>query len=278
MRKDSFTGAHVTRIGRFEAAAGGTIFLDEIGDMPLVMQAKLLRVLQERSFERVGGNKPIKADVRVIAATHKNLANCIHDGSFREDLYYRLNVFPIEVPALRTRREDIPLLIQHFIEQYRALAGGTSTLSAINLSKEVFELLENYTWPGNVRELANLIERLIILSSGRTVEIADLPEQYYKKSVEATVASETLGTSSSLAETSRREDKNFTVFTAPEIPESGFDLKEFLSELEYRYIHRALTEYSGVVAHAAKRLGLRRTTLVEKMRKYGIGRGIITKE
>ncbi len=140
--KGSFTGAHITRQGRFEAAHGGTIFLDEIGDMPLVMQAKLLRVLQERNFERVGGNKPIHADVRVIAATHKNLLNCIKEGTFREDLYYRLNVFPIEIPPLRSRREDISILISYFLDQF-CLQNNTHMAEALRQFEALLPNAEN---------------------------------------------------------------------------------------------------------------------------------------
>lgn len=262
--KGSFTGAHITRQGRFEAAHGGTIFLDEIGDMPLVMQAKLLRVLQERNFERVGGNKPIHADVRVIAATHKNLLNCIKEGTFREDLYYRLNVFPIEIPPLRSRREDISILISYFLDQF-CLQNNTH----IQLAAETLAFLENYEWPGNVRELANLIERLVILYPNQSVHVQDLPEQFFRDFRESE--------KQSIHSNSKWCDKNQTIMTAVNLPKQGFDLKDYLAQLEFSYIHQALTENSGVVSHAAKLLGLRRTTLVEKMKKYGIGRGIITK-
>lgn len=255
--KGSFTGAHITRQGRFETAAQGTLFLDEIGDMPLVMQAKLLRVLQERIFERVGGNKSIKADVRVIAATHKNLAQCIQEGTFREDLYYRLNVFPIHIPSLKTRREDIPLLIQYFMEQYHSHTG-----SLMYLTREAIQFLENYDWPGNVRELANLVERLVITYANMVVDIQDLPEQFFQDHEQSS---------------SKRNDKNLTIFTASDLPKDDFDLKELLTQLEYTYINQALTENRGIVSRAAKRLGLRRTTLVEKMKKYGIGRNIAAK-
>lgn len=250
--KGAFTGAYLSRQGRFEMASGGTLFLDEIGDMPLAMQAKLLRVLQERSFERVGSNKSIKSDVRIIAATHKDLEDSIHDGSFREDLYYRLNVFPIEIPPLRERKEDIQVLIQHFIQLHRE-----ETNHFIELTLDSIQLLENYDWPGNVRELSNLIERLTILFFGKTVEASDLPEQFLRASI-------------------RRNDKNLMVLSTPEFSEakSRFDLKEHLAQLEFNFINRALNESNGIVARAAKKLGIRRTTLVEKMKKYGIGREI----
>lgn len=249
--KGAFTGAVISRQGRFELAAGGTLFLDEIGDMPLSMQAKLLRVLQERSFERVGGNKPIKADVRIIAATHKNLEECLVQGSFREDLYYRLNVFPIEIPALRERREDIRTLIQHFIDLHREENG-----ILIELTEEALHFLEQYEWPGNVRELSNLVERLCVLSTGKALTLQDLPEHFFRQM-------------------SRRNDKNLTILTAAQlVQEKHFDLKEHLSQLELDLITQALNDCAGVVARAAKRLGLRRTTLVEKMKKYGIGREV----
>lgn len=246
--KGSFTGAIGTRQGRFELAKHGTLFLDEIGDMPLMMQAKLLRVLQEKSFERVGGNISIKTDVRIISATHKNLIDCIRLKEFREDLYYRLNVFPIEIPPLRSRKEDVSVLIKHFAH-------------SLEFTRDALEFLINYEWPGNVRELANVMERLMILYVGKTVDYSDLSCQYFQNKIQPL----------------KRDDKALTVMTAKELPAAGFDLKEYLAHLEYAYIYHALNEYHGVVSHAAKRLGLRRTTLVEKMKKYGLGRGIITK-
>lgn len=255
--KGAFTGATGTRHGRFELAAGGTLFLDEIGDMPLVMQAKLLRVLQERSFERVGGNKPIKADVRIITATHKNLADSIISGAFREDLYYRLNVFPIQIPPLRDRREDIISLIENFIEQ---MAGPEK--NTIHLTETAINFLKDYDWPGNVRELSNLIERLMLLYANQIVDVCDLSENFFQKRIQP----------------SRRDDKELTIMAVKDLPLEGFDLKDYLAKLEYAYIYHALDENHGVVSHAAKRLGLRRTTLVEKMRKYKIGRAIITRD
>lgn len=255
--KGAFTGATGTRQGRFELAHGGTLFLDEIGDMPLVMQAKLLRVLQERSFERVGGNKPIKACVRVITATHKDLLASIQSNEFREDLYYRLNVFPIEIKPLRERRDDVPILIQHFMQQFQQ-----ESIHKIGLTRNAMEFLENYDWPGNVRELANLIERLMILFSGKTVDVSDLSEHYFHKRTQIL----------------KRDDKELTIMTVKDLPTEGFDLKEYLAKLEYSYIYQALNDNRGIVSQAAKRLGLRRTTLVEKMRKFGIGRGIVTRD
>lgn len=247
--KGAFTGAYTTRQGRFEVASGGTLFLDEIGDMPLSMQAKLLRVLQERVFERVGGNKSIHADVRIIAATHKDLQNCIQMGTFREDLYYRLNIFPIRLPALRERKEDIPLLIEHFIEKYRVEMG-----QGIEVAKDALEFLENYAWPGNIRELENLIDRLMIVSNGKKITLENLPEHFLKPCI--------IG------------EAKLNIISQPIFsqPNQHFDLKGHLAQLELDLINQALQESGGVVARAAKRLGLRRTTLVEKMRKYRIGR------
>lgn len=261
--KGAFTGAYIARQGRFELAAGGTLFLDEIGDMPLSMQAKLLRVLQEKSFERVGSNKSIKADVRIMAATHKNLEGSLLEGSFREDLYYRLNVFPIEIPPLRERRDDIGSLINHFIHKFQK---GSN--SSIELQAEALQLLENYEWPGNVRELSNLIERLMILFSGRNISAADLSGQFARPMS---------------GRSNPRLDKNFGQVTTPDFNHAAasfvsndkrFNLKDHLAQLELSFINKALTDSHGIVARAAKRLGLRRTTLVEKMKKYGIGREI----
>jgi sigma-54 specific flagellar transcriptional regulator A len=250
--KGAFTGAYTMRQGRFEMAAGGTLFLDEIGDMPISMQAKLLRVLQERTFERVGGNKLIKAEVRIIAATHKDLPLCIEKGTFREDLYYRLNVFPIHIPALRERKEDIAALIHYFIEKYRNETG-----CFLEISEDTLNFLVEYEWPGNVRELSNLIERLVIVSAGKTVTLENLPEHLLRPTQPQIYNNSGLSTKSTRA----KIDKNF-------------DLKEHLAQVELELITEALAESGGVVARAAKRLGLRRTTLVEKMKKYQIGRAL----
>jgi sigma-54 specific flagellar transcriptional regulator A len=253
--KGAFTGAVVTRQGKFELAAGGTLFLDEIGDMPMSMQAKLLRVLQERTFERVGSSKPIQANVRILAATHKNLEACIAEGTFREDLYYRLNVFPIEIPPLRERIEDISLLMGHFIEKHKKETGNF-----ITLSPETITFLEQYNWPGNIRELCNLVERLLILYPGKCVSVDDLPAQLFRQPL--------------------KHEKNLTTPMISELvnEDRQFDLKEHLEKVERSFILDALDNCGGVVARAAKRLGLRRTTLVEKIRKYGIGRNNEDKE
>lgn len=254
--KGAFTGAITARQGRFEIAEGGTLFLDEIGDMSQSMQVKLLRVLQERIFERVGSNKPIKADVRIIAATHVNLEQAIEDGGFREDLFYRLNVFPIETPPLRDRIEDLPLLINDLTERLEHEGNGS-----IHLTPATIQSLSQYNWPGNVRELANLIERLSILYPNGNVNVSDLPEKYQSEAVIE-------DTDSGDYPSGSPEDNGIM----PRLPHGGIDLKEHLTTLEYSMIKQALDESNWVVAHAAKRLQLGRTTLVEKMRKYNLQR------
>ena len=252
--KGAFTGAITARQGRFEMAQGGTLFLDEIGDMSLPMQVKLLRVLQERTFERVGSNKSINADVRIIAATHVNLEAAIIAGKFREDLYYRLNVFPIDTPPLRDRAGDLPLLINDLIERLEHDGHGS-----VRLTQSAVESLMTYSWPGNVRELANLIERLSILYPDGVVDVQDLPEKYQSEEVITRPS----------AEGDRQVD---TKLKTPRLPKGQIDLKEHISIIEYELIKQSLEEANWVVAHAAKRLTMGRTTLVEKMRKLGIQR------
>jgi sigma-54 specific flagellar transcriptional regulator A len=264
--KGAFTGAISARQGRFELAEGGTLFLDEIGDMSLHMQVKLLRVLQERTFERVGSNKTITADVRIIAATHRNLEEAIRDGRFREDLYYRLNVFPIEMPPLRDRIEDIPLLINELVTRLEHEKRGTTRLTA-----PAVLVLCQYGWPGNVRELANLIERLVIMYPYGLVDIQDLPGKFREAEGEVPLANIELPDSAPPVAISDYS-------TLPRLPREGLDLKEHLARLEYSLIKQALDEAGGVVAHAAQRLRLRRTTLVEKLRKYGLQRADETTE
>ncbi|NQY25780.1 MAG: sigma-54-dependent Fis family transcriptional regulator [Piscirickettsiaceae bacterium] len=276
--KGSFTGAITTRKGRFEMAEGGTLFLDEIGDMPLPMQVKLLRVLQERTYERIGSNKTLKANVRVIAATHRNLETHIAEGHFREDLFYRLNVFPIDIPALRERPEDIPLLINELITRIEHENRGT-----VRLTPAAIASLCQCHWQGNVRELANVIERLVILFPYGTVDFDDLPEKFQIEGGElpelvTEVIQETPGLKKVKEVTQKvavekAVEARPSVHTEPEsFPEEGLDLKEHLANLEYLLIKQALEEADGVVAHAANKLKMRRTTLVEKMRKYGIQR------
>ncbi len=251
--KGAFTGALSARQGRFELAEGGTLFLDEIGDMPLPMQVKILRVLQEQTFARVGSNKIVECNVRIIAATHRNLEEEIRQGRFREDLFYRLNVFPIIIPALRDRVEDIADLVADLIARMQH-----EGRQPVRLSRLAMKVLEQYNWPGNVRELANLIERLGILYPGGSVDVDDLPEKFRLPV---------------LAEASIQKLSNERVDVKPELallPEAGLDLKQHLSDTECALIRQALRDCNGVVKHAADRLQIRRTTLVEKMRKYNL--------
>jgi sigma-54 specific flagellar transcriptional regulator A len=257
--KGAFTGAISARQGRFEMAEGGTLFLDEIGDMSMPMQVKLLRVLQERSFERVGSNKTIRCNVRIIAATHRNLEKAIQNGDFREDLYYRLNVFPIDMPPLRDRVEDIPVLVNDLIHRIENEKRGS-----VRLTPAAIAALSHYSWPGNVRELANLMERLAILHPYGVVDIADLPEKFRPTGG--------LVDTVHLPEVSVEGDTPDSTATAPRLPSDGLDLKAHLNTLEQSLIQQALDESDGIVAHAAKRLHMRRTTLVEKLRKYGLQR------
>jgi sigma-54 specific flagellar transcriptional regulator A len=262
--KGAFTGAISARAGRFELAKGGTLFLDEVGDMPLTMQVKLLRVLQERIFERIGGNSSLTADVRIIAATHKNLEDMIEVGSFREDLFYRLNVFPIEMPPLRERTEDIPLLINELVSRMEHEKRGSVRFNAAAIMS-----LCQHSWPGNVRELANLVERMAIMYPHGVVGISELPKKF--RYIE-----EEDGIQELREELSERAALLAPAVEAPmspnQLPSEGLDLREYLAELEQDLIQQALDEEDGVVARAAERLNIRRTTLVEKMRKYGMGR------
>ncbi len=271
--KGAFTGAISARKGRFEIAEGGTLFLDEIGDMPLDMQVKLLRVLQERSFERVGSHTPIATDVRVIAATHRNLEDMVLDGSFREDLFYRLNVFPIDIAPLRDRTDDIPLLIDGYI------SGLESEQSrSLRLSDSAVASLVRHHWPGNVRELFNLLERLAILYPDKLVQWSDLPEKFRPNEE---LFEEQLAESFDWQQQVRiNTDRGTTERGAMpsgsseriDLPAEGIDLKPHLAEIERRLMTQALVRSDWVVARAAKMLNLQRTTLVEKMRKFDIQR------
>lgn len=265
--KGAFTGALTARQGRFELADGGTLFLDEIGDMPMPMQVKLLRVLQERTFERVGSNKTIQCDVRIIAATHRKLEQEINEKRFREDLFYRLNVFPIEVPSLRDRAEDIPYLIKDLVGRMQAANRGT-----VKLTRNAISVLMQHNWPGNVRELSNLIERLAIIFPDATVDAGDLPEKFqgYDIPPDSHLNWQELDASvEEVPQVQSRSDKSAIPVPGAgvQLPEQGIDLKEYLNDLENELIRQALEECNGVVAHAAKLLNMRRTTLVEKLRK-----------
>ena len=240
--KGAFTGAVNDRTGRFELAEGGTLFLDEIGDMSLDMQVKLLRVLQERSFEKVGSNKTQRCDVRIVAATHRDLRKMVEEGDFREDLFYRLNVYPIEMPPLLKRASDLPQLISELFTRY----SGTGE-TELRVSQDALQVLASYQWPGNVRELGNLVERLAIIKPEGTIEVSDLPQKY-------------------LAEDNRVAGEPNMVSEAMQMTRAN--LKEHLSSVERELIGQAMTATGGVVAKAARLLGMRRTTLVEKLGKY----------
>ena len=253
--KGAFTGAYSARVGRFEAAENGTIFLDEIGDMSLPMQVKLLRVLQERVFERIGSNRSTPCNVRVIAATHRNLEEAIADKEFREDLFYRLNVFPIELPPLRDRAEDLPQLAESMLAE-RTERG----LPRISLTPGTLRVLKQYKWPGNIRELANLLERLCVLHPDESVDIRDLPGRY------------TAGVPLRSSDTAELADRR-SIATAPEdfeLPGESTSLKAYLEKVEVSLIQRALDDAEGVVADAARRLQIGRTTLSEKIKRYKI--------
>ncbi|MFG1499930.1 sigma-54 dependent transcriptional regulator [Halobacteriovorax sp. XZX-3] len=242
--KGAFTGAVSSRMGRFEAANGGSIFLDEIGDMPLLLQVKLLRVLQQREIERVGSSTTTPVDVRIITATHRNLEDSVQQGNFREDLYYRLNVIPIKIPALKDRREDIPLLISYFLSRFVSADGRND----IELDDETFEILMSYEWPGNVRELENLIERLVILRGGNKIRPQDLPPKI-------------------LALTNRSMIDTDDLVS---LPENGINLKDFMNEVEESLIKQALIKTNGNKNQASKLLQMNRTTLIEKMKKRNL--------
>lgn len=263
--KGAFTGAITSRAGRFELANGGTLFLDEIGDMSLPMQVKLLRVLQERTFERVGSNKTQSADVRIIAATHKNLESMIEVGAFREDLYYRLNVFPIEMAPLRERVEDIPLLMNELISRMEHEKRGS-----IRFNSGAIMSLCRHAWPGNVRELANMVERMAIMHPYGVIGVAELPKKFRYVDDEDENLVDTLFSDMEerVAINNSTQDFSATAMLPPE----GLDLKDYLGGLEQGLIQQALDDANGIVARAAERLRIRRTTLVEKMRKYGMSR------
>lgn len=252
--KGAFTGAISARRGRFDLAEGGTLFLDEIGDMSLPMQIKILRVLQERQFEPVGSNKTQYCDVRILAATHRDLEAAIAEGSFREDLFYRLNVFPIEIPPLRERSEDIPHLVNTLIQRLESEGRGT-----VRLTRQALKIMCSYSWPGNVRELANVIERLAILFPADVVDEDHLPNKILEKGVKVSAHSSS-------------EVSNEAAVSQVKLPPGGLDLKAHLSDIELILIQQALNEADGVVARAANLLRLRRTTLVEKLRRYDLQR------
>jgi len=238
--KGAFTHAIRTRLGRFELAHGGTVFLDEISEMSPMLQVKLLRVLQEKEFERIGGTKTISSDFRVVAATNRNLEQEVQAGRFREDLYYRLNVIPIEAPPLRERRQDIPLLVEHFVARFNRLRKKKIK----GVAEEVMGRFAGYAWPGNVRELENMLERMVILSGGEVLSMADLPERLLEAGDAAPA-------------------EQFE-----ELPGQGFFLNEVLADFERRLILQALVQTDWVKNRAAKLLNVNRTTLIEKMKRF----------
>jgi DNA-binding NtrC family response regulator len=253
--RGAFTGAVGTRQGRLEQANRGTLFLDEVGTMSPALQMKLLRVLQEREFERIGDSHSVKVDVRVIAATNSDLAKMVQQGEFREDLYYRLNVIPIQLPPLRNRKEDIPLLVQHFLQRFAAQRqGGFESRTpnpeprvTMSVSQQAMRRLMAYQWPGNVRQLENAIERAVALSGGRTqIEVTDLPTEIQSAS-------------------------EMPVSQDVALPADGFDLDAYVGNIERELIYRALEKSAGNKGRAAKLLSLKRTTLVEKLKRLERG-------
>jgi DNA-binding NtrC family response regulator len=239
--KGSFTGAERTRTGKFRSADGGTLFLDEIGDMPAGLQAKLLRTLQERTVQPIGATEEQPINVRVIAATHRNLEQLVREGLFREDLYYRLDVIPIELPPLRERREDIAQLAEHFRREFNARDGR----AVPGFSPEVLLRLTTHDWPGNVRQLENAVERLVLLAANRLITIEDLPPNLRGDVVDVSAGS-------------------------LDLPPTGVDLRMLLSQLEERFIDQALQRTGGNKNRAAELLGMNRTTLVEKLRRRNV--------
>jgi transcriptional regulator with GAF, ATPase, and Fis domain len=264
--KGAFTGAASSKIGRIEYADGGTLFLDEIGDMKPILQAKLLRVLQEREFEPVGGLKAVPVDVRVIAATHRNLEELVNRGEFREDLYYRLSVIPVVIPPLRERREDIPLLIDHFI---RELA-KTKKKPLLGFDLAAMQTLSNCNWRGNVRELENLVQHMTILHGGGTVSYTDLPEKY-RNGATAPGSSEPDATTASGGDVSLPEQlllfSSSTVVREEVWSDHGVDFNALVNDFETQLIVQALKTAKGNKKEAARILNLKRTTLLEKIKK-----------
>ncbi len=240
--KGAFTGAIKTRPGKFELAEGGTIFLDEIGDMSPALQVKLLRVIQEKQYDRVGGVKTMTADVRIIAATNQNLEHLVRERKFREDLYYRINVIPIYLPPLRERGLDIPILANHFLKKYNQLRKK----HVRRFSQEAIDALMNYSWPGNVRELENLVEMLVVMKEEGEIGVLDLPEKMRGVKIEKVYSSEEV------------------------LPEEGVDYNRLVYEFERNLLFRALNQCGGVKNKAAKLLRLNRTTLVEKLKRFGM--------
>lgn len=252
--RGSFTGAHARRIGRFEEANGGTLFLDEIGDMRFDMQVKLLRVLEDQLITRIGGSSPVKMDVRIISATHQDIATAVAENRFREDLHYRLAVLPIHVAPLAERQEDVPLLVEHF----QAILGGSSRA---HFSRAALDRLEQHRWPGNVRELRNVVERANVLFSGMMIgrkEVEDLLGSFDRSSARMEIEQVLPCPANDEPAAAQRSER------------SPINLKELLETMELERIQIALDMADGVVSEAARLLTLKRTTLIEKMRKYSL--------
>jgi sigma-54 specific flagellar transcriptional regulator A len=303
-RKGSFTGAMTDRIGRFELANGGTIFLDEIGDLSLDMQVKLLRVLQERSVDPVGGTKSVPVDVRVVAATHRDLEQEIVAGRFREDLYYRLNVLPLNTPALRQRSQDVPVLLAHFASHF-VQKGQTP----ITFAADFLNALQDYGWPGNVRELSNLVDRFSTLFSGQQLKMHTVPPSLLPKGLQV-IQAERLAASpadntdlpvvggavaienhSANADVmnpfanpapdqpldAHNEVEHIIMLAQglPSLPPEGLSLKDRLADIERDLIVQALQRTDGNVSQTARLLNLQRTTLIEKLNKYDLRQGTI---
>jgi transcriptional regulator with PAS, ATPase and Fis domain len=245
--KGAFTGAIRSRTGRFELAQGGTIFLDEIGDMSPSLQVKLLRVIQEKTFERVGGIKTIKADVRIISATNQDLEKAVEEKRFRDDLFYRVNVIPIYIPPLRKRKSEIPVLVDHFLKKFNNCNSSAIT----GFSSEAIQLFINYSWPGNVRELQNLIERIVVIKESGEVTVDDLPAKM---------------------RLSVKTGEKSTAEPDPIFPDQGIDLNKTVEDFEINLLCQALEKASGIKSNAARLLGINRTTLVEKIKRFKIAK------
>ncbi len=251
--KGAFTGATTNKIGKIQAANEGTVFLDEIGEMPLNLQVKILRLLQEREIQPVGANKPVKVDIRIIAATNKNLEKLVEEKKFREDLFYRLNVIPIHIPPLRERKEDIPLLVDYFFKKFRDKYEKNDEIEGF--SDEAIILLENYDWPGNVRELENVIERIVVLKEGGTILPYDLPSKFFQNEF--------------FNDITPPNDKEY-LNSLIKLSDEGINLKEVIDNLETNLIMQALEKAGGVKEKAAKLLNIKRTTLIEKLKRKNL--------
>ena len=293
-RKGAFTGAMNDRIGRFELAHGGTIFLDEIGDLSMDMQVKLLRVLQERTVDPVGGHKPVHVDVRVVAATHCDLEAQIEAGRFREDLYYRLNVLPLKTPALRQRPDDVPELLTHFSRN-----GAQNGAQPITFTDDFVDALQAYAWPGNVRELSNLVDRFSTLFSGQLLSLSTVPADLLPRGLAQMQAERCAHPATSLKPVVPKPPKVTSIYSAVTpslldelednpiediimlaqgiscLPAEGLSLKDRLADIERDLIIQALARTEGNVSQTARLLNLQRTTLIEKLNKYDLRQGVL---